>query len=203
MIKIEKDKLHHYSEIEFPDGIIILIGRNGVGKTTLLRKVEEYCKEKDIPVFSYDNYKEGSTSAMDKYLHKDMLGALASVAFHSEGEQLFFNFGEAIQEIGQFIRKNKEKEEKYILLDALDSGLDIDGIDQVLQILNIIAKENKGTKILVTANNYAIIDKQLCLDVRKGIRIKFEDFDSYALYIRNQYKEDRAKAKKRGKGEIK
>ena len=140
---------------------------------------------------------------MDKYLHKDMLSALASVDFHSEGEQLFFNFGEAIQEIGQFIRKNKEKEEKYILLDALDSGLDIDGIDQVLQILNIIAKENKGTKILVTAKNYAIIDKQLCLDVRKGIRIKFEDFDSYALYIRNQYKEDRAKAKKRGKGEIK
>ena len=197
MIEIKKDKINKFEALDLDGGVYIVVGRNGIGKTTLLHKIEEYCKEKKIPVYSYDNYTEGNSRAMEEYMWEGNMQAMVNSAFHSEGEQIFNNFGQRLRKIGQWASKNKEAKEKYVLIDAIDSGLDIDGIDQVKEIAKMIVKDDKNIRLLITANNYALVENQICIDAREGTRLTFTDFTDYATYIRRQYAEARKKKSKK------
>lgn len=186
------------STIELKSGLSIIIGHNGIGKTTLLSEIEKFCKSKQIPTFRYDNYSEGGSTAWQTYLGTNDFNSLSATAFHSEGEQIFYNFGEQLKRIGSFVGK-VDKDKLFIMLDALDSGLDIDGIAQLLDICKIIETDCKLHKkevyILLTANNYALIHKQNCFSISKMEYCTFDDFENYKKFIEDEYKKERKNVK--------
>ena len=51
--------LYKKKTITIKEGLTVLVGCNGIGKTTLLRQIKDHCKKEDIPVLSFDNLKEG------------------------------------------------------------------------------------------------------------------------------------------------
>lgn len=182
-------KLYKYSELELNKGITILIGRNGSGKSTLLFEISKYCKENGIPCFKYDNYKEGGRTAHENYSFFKDFSSLQATLFHSEGEQIFYNFGQTVEKIGKYVRSIADDKPVIILLDALDSGLDCDGIDQILNLCKVMQESRVGDIYLVlTANNYGIIHKQRCIDVTTGKEIRFDNFEDYHNFISKQYK---------------
>lgn len=197
MLKIdvsESKKLYNTNEIEIKSGVNILVGRNGVGKYTLLRLIKSHCNKNNIPCLNYDNYTQGGNSASEKYMFYGQMESFMNVAFHSEGEQLFYNFGEQLKQIGQFIAKHKDSKEIVILLDALDSGLDVEGLSQVKEVFYLILKDNedKDVYIVASANNYSLIKNMRCIDVKKqGKERLFKTYDEFEKFIFNQYIEER------------
>ena len=190
----ERKELYKTNKVTIKRGVNILVGRNGAGKSTLLHLIKNHCDKNNIPCLSYDNYTQGGSNASSKYMFFGQVENFMNVAFHSEGEQLFHNFGEKLKEIGQFISKNKNSKEIVILLDALDSGLDIEGIVQLKDVFKLIVEDakDKNIYIIASANNYALVKDMRCLDVKRGclekIFIKYEAFEKFIL---NQYKEER------------
>lgn len=183
-------KIYKYSELDLNPGITILIGRNGSGKSTLLHEISEYCKKNKIHYFKYDNYTEGGTKASEAYAFLGDFNSLCSTAFHSEGEQIFYNFGQTCRKIGKYLSTIPKEDPVIIMLDAMDSGLDCDGISQMLSLYEIMRKDRKGDiYFLITANNYGLIHKQRCIDVVTGKEMCFERYEDFKKFIDSQYKE--------------
>lgn len=186
--------LYKYSELELTPGITILVGRNGSGKSTLCHQIEHYCNENKIPVFSYDNYTQGGNTAISNYNFNGDIDSMFQTLFHSEGEQIFYNLGVTIQKIGEFCRKNNSSE-LVILLDAIDSGLDIEGTVQLKDVLDKIIEDNKlhgvNVYIILTSNSYSLVRGMRCIDVVSGKELRFSSYEHYREYILNSYKKAR------------
>ena len=199
IIKVNKrpngKQLYPKSEFTLNPGLTIVIGHNGSGKSTLLKLIKHNCDVKGIPCFNYDNYAEGGSAAHEKYGFKNDFDALSNTLFHSEGEQLFYNFGKIAEDIGSFLRSNVLSDKMFILLDALDSGLDVEGIEQVKDMCKLILKQyhKKEVYILITANSYSFVHKEQCFDVVSYTNQTFDTFESYREFILNQYKRKRSK----------
>ena len=176
-------------QINFESGTYIIVGRNGVGKTTLLHSIKDQCKKQKIPVYHYDNYTEGGTMQLSWDLEIGDTESFKAAAFASEGERIFHNLGKIMQKIGSFIRTNGENENGIvIMLDAFDSGLDIDGLRQLQYVCNIIHNDCPKALILITANNYALVKGMNCYDVRENKFIQFSSYEEYEEFILKQYK---------------
>lgn len=195
-------KLYRNSELNVDEGISIVVGRNGSGKSTLLRVIEEKCKKNKIPCYYYDNYNEGGKDAHSMYSFLGDFEALACTLFHSEGEQIYYNFSKKVEEIGKFIKKNKSSKELVVLLDAMDSGFDVEGIGQLLSVLNTACNDCKEHNIkmhvLITANNYAIVHGNRCIDIETFEEKVFNKFEEFQEYIVKQYERLRKLKKKMG-----
>jgi hypothetical protein len=53
------EKIYAKSKVTFEPGVTVLVGCNGVGKTTMLRLVERELKNAELPCLYYDNLTEG------------------------------------------------------------------------------------------------------------------------------------------------
>lgn len=191
----DERKLYKTSHIDLDTGLNVIIGRNGAGKSTFCFMLQKYCEDNNIKLYSYDNYKEGGSRAIESYSFYEDFDSMASTLFHSEGEQIFYNFGQQIKKIGKFIRENKEEKQLVVIFDAMDSGFDVDGIDQLKNIVDIMKKECEeyDTELycVVTANNYALIHNSPCIDIQTGKKYEFNDFEKYRKFILDQYERDR------------
>lgn len=186
--------LYEKPNFKFENGVTVLVGRNGAGKSTLLNSIKQYCDKHNIPVFHYDNYTQGNTRAQEKYMLLNDMEAFFGSVFHSEGEQIYNNFCNQIKDVGKFCRKYINSEKIVILLDALDSGLDCDGIKQIIDCFNLILNDNKNKEvyIIASANNYGLIRNQRCLDVKTGKFLKFTTYEQFEKFILDRYEEERS-----------
>lgn len=208
-VKIKRDPyevrkyLYKNSTIELQAGMNVIIGRNGSGKTTFCQQLEKYCNSSGIPVFRYDNYTSGGDKAVSEYLFHGFIEDIAMTAFHSEGEQIYYNLGKQIGNIGKFVAKHPTEKQLVVILDAIDSGLDIYGLDNLVNIVKTITDDcaSRGTDIYfaITANNYGIIHKNQCIDINTGNSIYFDNFEDYHSFIAEQYKRERIKYQRKQK----
>lgn len=58
-------------QIEINPGVTVLVGCNGSGKTTLLHNIKECVKKENIPVFYYDNEKDGGRNSISESMFYD------------------------------------------------------------------------------------------------------------------------------------
>lgn len=191
-------QLYKTGVFEFHTGKTVLVGRNGSGKSTVLQLIVDYCKDNNIPCFRYDNYNDGGDSAMQHYLINGQVDFFAGSAFHSEGEQIYNNICAKMRDIGAFIRRHQDAQQVFILFDALDSGFDADGFIQIDRICELVQNDNPkmAIYILLTANNYGLVEGSSCYDVKRNEYIEFKSYEDYKSFILGQYEEERKEEEK-------
>lgn len=68
--------LYKKSRIVIREGVTILVGPNGMGKSTLLKTIEHKLEKNNIPVYIYNNKSDGGSTAMQKALNRNMIDVL-------------------------------------------------------------------------------------------------------------------------------
>lgn len=181
------ESIYAKSRITIKPGLTVLVGCNGSGKSTLIRHIGYKLKKLRIPFFDYDNLFEGGKNAKDWALQvSGNMNLLIDLATSSEGEQIYINFGEMCRKLGLFVRTNAMEKELWIMLDAIDSGLSIDYIDELkgfLKDMVIGGNKDKDVYILVSANAYELCRDEWCFDVHNGVYTSFKDYEDYRDFV--------------------
>lgn len=183
----DEEILYKKKKITLKPGITILVGCNGVGKTTLLRQIKKQLEKENENIISFDNLRDGGSKARDKYAFYGQMEKVATSMCSSEGENIVLNLGTFANEIGRFVRNFKnDNNDIWILCDAIDSGLSVDNIIDVKEYLfKTIIDDNKtkNVYIVVSANEYELARGEKCFDVYNGKYIKFKDYEEYRTFI--------------------
>lgn len=208
--------LYKKSTITLNPGVTVLVGCNGSGKTTMLRSMESQLKKENIPVITFDNLKDGGSRAMSAASFYGNIGFMATAMASSEGENIVMNVGNLASILRNFIligevaseskrfsdsfakslwgdkkqeKEKKKKEipkERWILLDAVDSGLSVDNVVDIKEQLfkTILAEKFDGEiYIVISANEYELARGEDCFDVYNGKYVKFSNYEEYRNFI--------------------
>lgn len=178
-------RLYLRKEVEFYPGLTTLVGCNGSGKTTLMTLIKDELREdKDVLLLSYDDRSEGQSNLMGALaLRGDMTG-VANVFMSSEGERIIRGVGYFAQSIRKRIQKVNPKE-IWILLDAVGSGLSIDGIQDMKDFANAVIMDNRGVLVyfVVSTNEYEFTISADNIDVTTFRHLKFKNYEEYRKFI--------------------
>lgn len=172
--------------IHLEEGVTVLVGCNGIGKSTLLHNIKQQIRKEKIKFVEFDNLHEGGSNARSESLLYGDMSFLATSVCSSEGENIVMNMGKQAAKMGDYVRKNPDQEEYWFLLDAIDSGLSIDNIVDIKEeLFKTIIEHNKGKRIyiIVSANEYELCNGENCLDVFHGKYIKFANYEEYRKFI--------------------
>lgn len=205
--------LYKKKTVTIKPGVTVLVGCNGIGKTTLMRQMESQLKKQKIPHMKYDNYEDGGHKSISSNAFFEDFGFVATAVQSSEGENIVMNMVRLSSRIGQFVKtaldndksikltkaienifkKDEDKEnkieipaERWIFLDAIDSGMSVDNIVDIKEYLfKTIFKNNYGNEIyiIVSANEYEMARNEQCFDVYNGNYITFNDYEEYRKFI--------------------
>lgn len=198
--KIEKDyydcgeKIYNKASVEIKDGLTVLCGCNGCGKTTLLIQIKRALAQEKIPYLHFDNLIDGGANSRQLSLEIGDMGFLTQAVRSSEGENINMNIGKFAQNMGAFVRKHQDAKEIFFLMDAIDSGLSIDNvIDTKKYLFDIVIEDCKSegisTYIIVSANEYELARGEQCLDTLNLKYIEFADYEAYRDYVIKTRKE--------------
>ena len=200
--------LYKKKTIEIKSGVTVLVGCNGIGKSTLLRQMRDKLKKDNIPFVMFDNLKDGGGHAVSEAGFLGNFGFMATAMCSSEGENIVMNIDNLAARLGQFVKTGEDPKEirhtrlarsiaaingeeidepeisneRWILLDAVDSGLSVDNIvDLKEQLFQTILEYNYGNEIyiVISANEYEMARGEKCFDVYNGKYVKFKDYEEY------------------------
>ena len=213
--------LYRKETITLNPGVTVLVGCNGTGKTTLMHQIQSQLKNEDIPCISFDNLHDGGSKAISSAAFFEDFGFVATAACSSEGENIIMNIAKMASRLRHFIKTgedngresklekafekllkddiNEEKEvsnERWILLDAIDSGLSVDNIVEVKEdLFKIILEDYKDGEvyIIVSANEYEMARGEQCFNVHNGEYVTFPNYEEYRDFIllSRKWKDDR------------
>jgi len=203
-------------------GVTVLVGCNGIGKTTFLKDIETKLKKEGIPLAYFDNLLEGGSNSRSERAFYGDFEFLATSLQSSEGENIVLNLINLSKKLGEFIRtghyktrenalanifkqvddtkgeteESNRSKERWILFDAVDSGLSVDNIVDLKEGLFRTILENEKEKdvyIIVSANEYEMANNESCFDVYHGEYATFKDYDAYRDFIlkSREWKESR------------
>lgn len=178
-------KLYKHNTVEFKPGITILVGCNGSGKTTLLRQIKNSLEKNEIPYVYHDNLKDGGSRGREIAFYNDDYELGAALFCSSEGEQIALNLGTLARNTGYMITHSKGNE-KWILLDAIDSGLSIDQVQDVKKnLFHMILDMEKGKEIYIicSANEYEMCCDEPCFNIVDGKYVSINSYEDYKKEI--------------------
>jgi len=186
-----EQELFPYDSVNFPKGLTVLVSRNGSGKTTLINRIEEVIsKRKGYKLIKFNNYAEGGDTALSIELFHGNMETASYMWCASEGERIYVNMGKIVQKIGHAAKEmlaESKKGKLVVLLDAIDSGLDVSNIAEMKDVFKMIQKdfEDNGNEIYIiaSANEYEMANGERCLDVTTGKFINFDSYDEYRDFI--------------------
>lgn len=200
-------------EIEIQPGLTVLVGCNGAGKTTLLHNIQSELKKEKIPCHMYNNLYDGGNNSVSNAFLDDNFSFGATLMCSSEGEAISHNIGMLMSKMKNFIvngeindrasrmkkafarvcgdgeeeKKTELSNERWLLLDAIDSGLSVDNVVEVLDVFNLMIYDanNFGVElyIIVSANEYELCRGNRCFNVNSGKYISFKDYEDYRNFI--------------------
>ena len=202
--------LYKKKEIEIRDGLTILCGCNGIGKTTLLNNIKEILEDENIPVISFDNLHDGGNNARSKAGFHGDFGFLGTSLCSSEGENIMMNMNKLASKLGFFVKYGKERQyekdntskERWVLLDAIDSGFSVDNVIDIKEnLLKFMLENNMGANIhiVVSANEYEMANGEQCFDVFNGEYITFDNYEEYKQMILESKKNKQRREKENEK----
>lgn len=188
----DKTKLYKCKSVTIKEGLTVLCGCNGCGKTTLLHQIEQALRSENIPVLTFNNLTDGGDTLTSEFIFSNQMDLAASSICRSEGEKIRQSIDVFAKKMGRFIAKEvflNNKREVFFLFDSTDSGLSIDNVidlkQQLFQTVITDCKEKGITPyILIAANEYELVrGEEQCLEVPKLKYRKFSTYESYRKYI--------------------
>lgn len=212
--------------ITIKDGVTVLIGCNGAGKTTMLHQLKHNLTKENIPVIMFNNLQDGGHNSVSSAAFHDDFSFVATAMCSSEGENIVMNLGKFAKRLGRFVSTGKDEKdisslarafasargeeieeieipkERWILLDAIDSGLSVDNIVDVKKYLfETIFKHNPEMQIyiVVSANEYEMARGEQCFDVIGGKYINLPDYEAYRQFILDSKAEKEKRYNQEGK----
>lgn len=198
--------LYLTNSFRFDTGVTVLVGCNGIGKSTLIQMMKQSLQAEKIPLFAFNNLTEGGSWARSKAGYYQDFDWLAAATCSSEGENIIMNMSNCAREIGRLCRENPEAKEIWLFFDAVDSGLSVDNIVEVKEDLFHLVLEMNADRdiyIIVSANEYEMARDERCMDVRTGNLITFGGYDGYRKYILESRKLKDTRHKKTKKKKLK
>lgn len=200
-IKILRDyheegiKLYDKSIVTFEPGITVLVGCNGAGKTTLLEQVCRNLKENNVPYLYFDNLHDGGSNARSSAAFYGDFTFVATSMCSSEGENIALNLSQFAGKVGKFMRENADKDEVWILMDAIDSGLSVDAVVDFKEgFLKTVIEHFGGKDIyfILTANEYELARGENCFDVIRGKYVSIKSYEKYRnVILRSRKQKDK------------
>ena len=191
--KIDKDyngigcKIYQKGTIAIQPGLTVLVGCNGIGKTTLMHQLVSQLKKADIPVIHFDNLRDGGSHARQSAFTQQDFTLAATSMCSSEGENINMNIGQFAGKLASFQRYQVKPDAKelWIFLDAVDSGLSVDNIIELKSFFDLIIEKtpNMDVFIIVAANEYELARGEACFDVLRGKYVKFSSYERYRNFI--------------------
>lgn len=179
--------IYKKSTIKIDAGITILVGCNGIGKSTLIRQLKDQFDNDGTPYLHFDNLQDGGANARSKAGFMNDFTFLATAAFASEGENIFMNMNRFAGKIVNFVKSNNGSgKELWIFMDAIDSGYSVDNIVDIKNFCKLILKDFGGNNpiyFVISANEYELARKEKCFDVYRGKYLMFESYDDYREFI--------------------
>lgn len=182
------EKIYNKSSVEIKDGLTVLCGCNGCGKTTILHQIKNALVKENIPFLHFNNLLDGGNNSVSASLWHGDMKFVAQAVCSSEGENINMNIGKFAQKMGAFVCKNQSAKEIFFLMDAIDSGLSIDNvIDTKKFLFNFVIEDckSKGISvyIIVSANEYELARSEQCLDTLNLKYIEFSDYEAFRNYV--------------------
>lgn len=192
-------ELYKKDTITINEGITTLVGCNGSGKTTLLNIIKEQLEKENVPCMDYNNLNDGGHYTKDKLAFYSQFEQLAQRVFSSEGEEIILNIGDFISQIRTFFKTGKSNhsfkepnpnhKERWIIFDAVDSGMSIDNMKEVKDVFKLIVNDAKAKGIelyiIISTNSYEFAKDNACFDVYEGEYTSFNNYDEYSNFIIN------------------
>lgn len=201
-------------QIELQEGLTVLVGCNGAGKTTLLLNIEDELKDQKIPCHMYDNLHDGGSGSILSSVLSGIGGEegdtmeLGMTAYSSsEGECIKLHLGRQSRlyreffqsgyyknrsyRFGRIFSNDEEKEVKtkkrVLLFDAVDSGMSVDAVVEIVDFFNVLIRDAKKMGIelylIISANEYELARNNHCFDVNAGKYINFANYEEYRSFI--------------------
>ena len=206
-----KEKIFTKKRIEIKPGVTILVGCNGAGKTTLLQLIKEQLKQENVPCISFNNLHEGGSNSRSEAFYNNDIQLFASLTYCSEGECIATNLMNLSKKLTYFMEHGKTNDrfsklnnlmkelitngdeqqsepvkERWVLLDAVDSGFSIDNIIDLKEYLLKPLTEldfDGELYIVISANSFEMANGEQCLDVYNGKYTTFSDYEDYKNFI--------------------
>ena len=157
--------------IEFNEGLTVLVGCNGTGKSTLIYNIKEYCDSINVPCYRYDNLSKGGNTSLISMVTSGFksnytLSDAVSLFNSSEGEAIkinllndsclydefiksgsykdyIYNFTSLLGDNKKIDNKYKNEKRRVLLFDAVDSGLSVDSVVELKIFFNEIIESSK------------------------------------------------------------
>lgn len=208
------------SQIEIHSGLTVLVGCNGAGKSTTLHNIKEELQNENIPYYHFDNLHDGGSNAKSEATFDENWEFVATSMCSSEGENINLNIGSMAANLKSFMitgcvdnfnsrladaldkafgNSNEEYDncpgtnERWLLLDAIDSGFSIDNVVELKNFFKLVIDDFKKNGyelyIVVSANEYELAYFEDCFDVMSGKYIRFIDYEDFKKFILETRKE--------------
>ena len=133
---------------------------------------------------TFDNMTQGGHNKIEELMFWGNTQAGATMLMSSEGERILQSVGHFISKIGRENRKSRPKE-LWVLMDAVGSGLSIDGIQEIKDFINFIREEEHDIVFyfVVCTNEYEFASGSDCIDVTTFQHKTFKNYDEYKKFI--------------------
>ena len=189
----QEGNLYKKDFVEIKEGLTILVGCNGSGKTTMINQMKDQLKkDESVEFLEFNNLTQGGSNKVSELAFHDKFDEVALRLLSSEGENIYYNIGDIIRKIGRAIHK-RDKEKLFIFLDAIDSGLSIDYCSELVEtIKEIIIPDAENSEvelyIIASTNAYELAKGNECLDIQNCKYRTFRGYEYYRKFILNSRK---------------
>lgn len=157
-------------QITIEKGLTVFVGCNGLGKSTLLRNINEILSNENTPVKFFDDIKESQNFTQQAVFNGDYRTA-SMLLSSSEGEQITVRIGSLLQGLNEFIAtglfpvdsssmkiieafkrladktdydnlvESNPSNERWLLFDATDSGYSIDNVIDMKELFKLLVDD--------------------------------------------------------------
>lgn len=206
-------KMYSKTKAKFKPGVTVLVGCNGIGKSTLISNIKDKLKSRGTPYLSFDNLGEeggqqSSRNMLSQVLHglkpdpatekfATLENAVTQMFCMSEGEKIRAALIQFTHKIVAEMKKYSGYGEFWIMFDAIDSGLSYDVICDIKRYIfgTIIesAPENIDVYIIVSCNSYEMLEGSAAFSVEKMKYVNITTYHGFTKAVLSsvEYKQKR------------